>query len=409
MKHTLLKATAIIILLLFIQIDGRAQQLNEAIRLSHVARYADAEKVFSDLLAKDEGNTSILIAAGFNSAWNKDYKSAKERFTKAQKLEPANIDASKGLAYTYLYKGDFQNALKAFNSLSSGNPSSVEYQMSAGLAYMNMLKKKKAAEVFKQVLKLDPRNAEAANFIEQIRKEKGKIELSFLAGASGVDGNNKAGLRQVQLGYRINSENILYARYDNSLSLDNYFLLRNNFNANALVAGFYSRWHYRIGSKVEYSYRNLPGNVKQNLVQTEQVLFLPKNFQVKAGGSIITSNQSSREWNLMSGLSIPAGKKFKVEPFYYFIHRQADEHRVVMNISYKVKENADIAAGFFRGKEKSAKLNIDNTVSGMYAYSNFIISGPLSGTLLFRDEKDAEGRKAFTAAFGVKLLINTKR
>ncbi len=408
MKHTLRRSLGILLLISF-HFNLNAQQVNEAIRLSHVGRYDDAEKIFADLLSQDQNNTSVLIAAGFNSAWNKDYKSAKERFAKAQQLEPANIDAAKGLAYTYLYKGDFSKALKAFNSLSSGNPSSAEYQMSAGLAYMNMLKKKKAAYSFEKVLKLDRRNSEAANFIEQIRKEKGKIELSFLAGASGIDGNNKAGLRQVQLGYRINSENIVYARYDNSLALDNYFLLRNNFNTNALVAGFYSRWHHRIGTKVEYSYRNLPGDVKQNLVQMEQVLFLPKNFQVKAGGSIITSNQSPQEWNLMSGLSIPAGKKFKVEPFYYFIHRQADEHRVVMNISYKIKENADIAAGFFRGKEKSSKLNIDNTVSGMYAYSNFIISGPLSGTLLFRDEKDAEGRKAFTAAFGVKLLVNTRK
>jgi tetratricopeptide (TPR) repeat protein len=408
MKRTLCRSLGIL-LLLFFHFYVNAQQVNEAIQLSHVGRYDDAEKIFNDLLSKDNNNTGVLIAAGFNSAWNKDYKLAKERFTKAQQLEPSNIDAEKGLAYTYLYKGDFSKALKAFNSLSSGNPSSAEYQMSAGLAYMNMLKKKKATEAFKQVLKLDPANAEAAGFIEQLRKEKGKIELSFLAGASGVDGNNKAGLRQVQLGYRINSENMVYARYDNSLALDNYFLLRNNFNTNAIVAGFYSRWHYRIGSKVEYSYRNLPGNVKQNLVQTEQILFLPKNFQAKLGGSIITSNQSSQEWNLMSGLSIPAGKKLKVEPYYYFIHRQADEHRVVMNISYKIKENADIAAGFFRGKEKSAKLNIDNTVSGMYAYSNFIISGPLSGTLLFRNEKDAEGRKAFTAAFGAKLLINARK
>lgn len=408
MTNTLLRSLSVLLLLSF-HFSVNAQQVNEAVRLSHLGRYDDAEKIFTVLLAQDQNNTSFLIAAGFNSAWNKDYKLAKERFAKAQRLEPVNIDAAKGLAYTHLYKGDFPKALKAFNSLSAGNPSSAEYKMSEGLAYMNMLKKTKAAAAFAQVLKLDPRNTEAANFIDQIKKEKGKIELSFLAGASGVDGNNKAGLRQVQLGYRMNSENIMYARYDNSLALDNYFLLRNNFNTNALVAGFYSRWHYRIGSKFEYSYRNLPGNVKQNLVQTEQVLFLPKNFQVKLGGSIITSNQSEQEWNLMSGLSVPAGKKLRIEPFYYFIHRQADEHRVVMNISYKLKENADIAAGFFRGKEKSAKLNIDNNVSGMYAYSNFLISGPLSGTLLFRNEKDAEGRKAFTAAVGAKLLINTRK
>jgi tetratricopeptide (TPR) repeat protein len=407
MKKMPCKILAVIILFA-LSVHANAQSVQQAIQLSHSGNYNEAEEIFKKLLAKDANNISVLLAAGFNSAWNKNYAIAKNRFLKVKQLEPSNVDATKGLGYTYLYKGDFAKAANIFNDLSEANPTSEEYHMSLGLAYLNMLKKNKAQHEFEKVLKINSTNGEADDFINTIKKEKGKIELSALGGSTGIEGTNTIGLRQVQIGYQFNSENIVYARYDNSLGLDNFFLLKNNFNTNAIVGGFYSRWHYRVGSKFEYSYRNLPNNIRQQILQTEQVFFLPKNFQIKLGGFLVNTQQPIQEWTLMGGISIPVGKKLKVEPHYYFTNRVAKENRYLLNLSYRITDEFDVAIGVLRGKEKSIKGGIDHDVLGIYGYSNFKIMGPLSGVLLFRNEKETLGNNVFTAALGVKLIIATR-
>jgi tetratricopeptide (TPR) repeat protein len=408
MKKMPCKIIAVLILFA-LYLHTNAQSLQQGIQLSHSGNYNEAEEVFKKLLLKDANNISVLIAAGFNNAWNKNYTLAKKRFTKVKQLDPSNVDATKGLGYMYLYKGNFAKAASIFNNLSNTNPASEEYHISLGLAYLNMLKKNKAQKEFEKVLKINSTNGEADDFIGTIKNEKGKIEISALGGATGSGQTTKVGLRQIQVGYQFNSENIVYARYDNSLGLDNFFLLKNNFNTNAIVGGLYSRWHHRIGSKFEYSYRNLPENITQQILQTEQVIFLPKNFQIKLGGFFVNTQQPIQEWTLMGGLSVPVGKKLKVEPHYYYTDRGVKENRYLLNFSYKVQNDFDVAVGFMQGKEKIEKGNISRDILAIYGYSNFKISGPLSGTVLFRNEKDAFSNNVFTLALGAKLIIATTK
>jgi tetratricopeptide (TPR) repeat protein len=409
MKKSFTRLTGTVLLAL-IQMCLQAQTAADAVALSHAGKYAAAEKIFTVLIAADSRNTGLLIASGFNNAWNKEYAAAKQRFLKARELEPGNIDAEKGLAYTYLYEGSFAKAAAGFEKLLVTQPSLEEFHMAAGLAYMNWHKRNKAAAHFEKILQHNSKNEEAKQYLNEIKNNTGVLELASMAGLSGSGAQTKFGLRQLQLGYQVNSENLLYLRYDNSLSLDNYFLLKNNYNVNAVAGGVYSKWHRYIGSKFELGHRNLPEGIKQNLWQTEQVIFLPKNYVVKLGGSIITSNLFNKEWMAMMSFSVPVAEKVKVEPHYYFIKRLSAEHRVVLNTSYQFNPKNDIAFGMFLGTEKNTSLNTRNTVAGGFAYSNFYIKGPLYGTALVRYEKDAAaGRNAFITAAGIKLRILTKK
>jgi tetratricopeptide (TPR) repeat protein len=409
MKKSLTRLTGTVLLVL-IQMCLHAQNMEDAVALSHAGKYTAAEKIFEKLIAANSSNTGLLIASGFNNAWNKDYEAARQRFLKAQQLEPGNVDAAKGLAYTYLYQGSFSKAAPRFEQLILQQPASEEFHMAAGLAYLNMHKRSKAAAHFEKILQLNNKNEEAKQYLHEIKTSTGVLEVASMAGLSSSAGQQKFGLRQLQLGYQVNPENLVYVRYDNSLSLDNYFLLKNNYNVNALGAGVYSKWNKYIGSKLEYGYRNLPEGIKQHLWQTEQVIFLPQNYILKLGGSIITSNVFKNEWMAMTSLSVPVTEKIKIEPHYYFIKRQATEHRVVLNTSYQFNPKNDIAFGMFLGSEKNVVLDTRNTVAGGFAYSNFFIKGPLSGTALIRYEKDAAaGRNGFITAAGIKLRINTKK
>jgi tetratricopeptide (TPR) repeat protein len=397
------------LLLVLSQFSLKAQNFDDAVTLSHSGKYYMAEKIFIKLISEDKKNTSLLVASGFNNAWSKEYDAARARFLKALQLEPANTDAAKGLAYTYLYEGNYTAAINAFKKLSDANPAAEEFHFALGQAYMNLQKKNKGYAEFKRVLEINPANEEAMEYIADIKSEKGILELSAMAGFSGSGGNNKFGLRQIQALYRFNSQVFAYARYDNSLALDNYFFLKNNLNTNAFIGGLYTRWHKQIGSKVEYGYRNLPEGIKQNIYQTEQVIFLPKNFVIRVGGSLITSNQPQKDWMVMGSASLPLTGKIKIEPHYYFIHRLANEHRVLLNGSYNFSDKTDVGIGAFNGWEKNTKLNINNTVSGIYGYANIFIKDPLSGTLLGRYEKDATGRNSFIAAGGLKITLDTKK
>jgi tetratricopeptide (TPR) repeat protein len=400
---------AFVLALTLMQLHVKAQNFDDAVALSHSGKYYMAEKIFIKLISEDKKNTSLLVASGFNNAWSKEYDAARARFLKALQLEPANTDAAKGLAYTYLYEGNYTAAVNAFKKLSDANPAAEEFHFALGQAYMNLQKKNKGYAEFKRVLEINPANEEAMEYIADIKSEKGILELSAMAGFSGSGGNNKFGLRQIQALYRFNSQIFAYARYDNSLALDNYFFLKNNLNTNAFIGGLYTRWHKQIGSKVEYGYRNLPEGIKQNIYQTEQVIFLPKNFVIKVGGSLITSNQPQKDWMVMGSASLPLTGKIKIEPHYYFIHRLANEHRVLLNGSYNFSDKTDVGIGAFNGWEKNTKLNINNTASGIYGYANIFIKGPLLGTLLGRYEKDATGRNSFIAAGGLKITLDTKK
>lgn len=408
MKKQLLKP-GLIFLFVFLQIQLKAQNFADAIGLSHAGRYGEAEQIFSKLIGNDEKNTSLLIASGFNNAWNKDYAAAKRRFQRALELEPSNTDAAKGLAYTYLYKGDFTKAARAFERLSAAHFNTEEFHFALGLSYMNLQKESKADVQFRKVLEINKTSAEAGKRINEIRSGRGLIELSAMGGLSGADGESQFGLRQVQAGYHISHQTFIYARYDNSLAQDNYFFLKSKFNSNAFIGGVYTRWHYRVGSKFEYMYRSLPGKIQQHIYQTEQVIFLPKNFAFKFGGSVVNTTRQQNEWMLMSGLSVPAGKKIQIEPYYYYMKRLTREHRMLLNVSYHFNPKNDIAVGIFNGSEKNNKANINHDVFGIYAYSNFLIAGPLSGIILTRYEKDAFDRKFFIAAAGLKLTLDTKK
>ena len=91
-------------LLVVIQLQVNAQTAENAIRLSQIGKYDEAEINFTALLHKDENNIGLLIASGFNNAWNKKFTSAQKRFKRVLQLEPNNTDAAKGMAYTFLYK-----------------------------------------------------------------------------------------------------------------------------------------------------------------------------------------------------------------------------------------------------------------------------------------------------------------
>jgi tetratricopeptide (TPR) repeat protein len=409
MKKYIIHVIMILIITLA-QLPLWAQNPEDAIRLSHAGKYDEAEKIFSKLIMADGKNTGLLVASGFNNAWGKKYSAAKKRFQQALQLEPENPDAAKGLAYTYLYNGEFTKAANAFSVLSAANFSNEEYHFALGLAYMNLQKKNKASLEFEKALSINKSNTEAEKFITEIKAGKKILEFSVLGGLSNYEDKNKFGLRQIQAGYHVNDEVSIYARYDNSLTQENYFFIKNNFNSTAFLGGVYTRWHQQLGSKFEYSYRSLPGKLSQHIFQTEQTVFLPKNYAVKLGGSLLTSNQpQQKEWMLMGSVAVPVGKKIKIEPYYYFLHREYNEHRLLLNLNYNFSAKTDIALGAFNGTEKNTKTNVKTNVLGLYAYSNFLITQPLSGMLMARYEKDAFDRKAFIIVCGLKIRLDTKR
>lgn len=403
-----MKNTFVFVLLMVCLQRTAAQTLQDGIQASHQGKYYRAEAIFRDLLSKDKKNISLLLASGFNNAWNKEYKVAKERFKKVLELQPANKDAKKGMAYVYLYEGSYVKAASAFENMLAANPSSQEYRMALALSYMNLQKKGKALHEFEKILQLNPAHQEAQKYIQEIKAGRGIIELSALAGNTIINDQSRFGFRQLQAAVHINSENFVYLRYDNALSLDNYFLLKTNEKNAGYFGGIYSRWHQRIGSKFEFGTRNLGEKGPQQIFQTEQLLFLPKNFIAKMGGSYVTGAQQPAEWMLMGGVSAPLNKKISIEPNYFFIQRQAREQRVLISAKYMFNPRADFGIGIYNGRERLSKTNVLNKTNGVYSFVNFPIFGPLKGTANARYEKDALGQNVFIAAAGIKISFNKK-
>ena len=104
---------------------------------------------------------------GGNSRWD----SPQEKLSKPQKVQ-----AEYETGYRYLKAGEYQKAIKSFESVLKGNPSHALAYSNMGYSYRKLKQYDKAVALYGKALMLDPKLAEAHEYLGEAYLEMGNIE-----------------------------------------------------------------------------------------------------------------------------------------------------------------------------------------------------------------------------------------
>jgi tetratricopeptide (TPR) repeat protein len=102
-----------------------------------------------------------------SSRWD----SPQEKPTKPQKVQ-----TEYETGYRYLKAGEYQKAIKSFESVLKENPSHALAYSNMGYSYRKLKQYDKAIELYGKALMLDPKLAEAHEYMGEAYLEMGKID-----------------------------------------------------------------------------------------------------------------------------------------------------------------------------------------------------------------------------------------
>jgi Flp pilus assembly protein TadD len=286
-------------------------RLGYATALSWQGKYQQAEVQFASVLEQQPDNLEALIGRGYNFAWNKQFDLAEQQFRQAAELAPDNIGAQKGLGFTYLWSGRPAEALEVFEPLEPIVPDDAELHAAIGQAHLDLNHLDDAEESFQQALILAPGRPDAAGGLALIKGQKKTFDLIAWVGDTSNDGGS--GLRELIAGYWFSQDTRLWARYDNSLSLDNPSLARSGEKAETYYLGAFTSIHEHWRGVVELGTRDLPDNADQQVYKLEIINFSDRNV-FKLGGQVSPHSDDFTDKLIYGTYGFPVSDNWRLEP-----------------------------------------------------------------------------------------------
>lgn len=381
--------------------------LLRAHNLSWGRQYGKAIEAFQAVLQQHPANVEALAGLAYTYSWSGAHGRAALTFRQALEVDPANADARKGLGYAYMAARDAQQAIQVFEGLAGDFPEAVEFHNALGQARLMAGKVKAAQQSFEKALSIDPSNVEAQRLLAGSRAQGAALELDVWGGYSKVEEESRTGLRLVQANYRINSRYSVFARFDNTLSLDNLDFVNRNANASSLWGGALADWNGRLATRLEYGARFFPERHTQQQARLEQVFFLHNGLSLRLGGFAAFSGDFPTEWFGYAGAYIPLAPNLGLEPAYYYGKdgfNSATQQRAVLAAKLRLPQGPEFTLGGFIGKADIGLEGVPEDISGGYLLALLPVNDWLWGQLAVNHEKGNFASSTVVAA-GLKLRI----
>jgi Flp pilus assembly protein TadD len=378
-------------------------------------KYDSAATEFLEVLKYRPDDARALGGLGFNYAWAGLYEQARRTFNRLSKVQPMNVEAEKGLAYTALYSGDSEDAIARFTALAIKYPDSKEYWIALGEADMNAKRTRSAKLAFRQARLIDPADAGIRTLLLSTRKAGAFAEVDAWGGYSSVDGDTRLGMRFIQVTVQAAEKLRVYAKYDNSLSLDNRFFIQADRFSDAWFAGGVYDWNKSLTTKLEYGYRNLTGNTSQQLISFDQVFFVHHHSAYglqswHVGGLAGIGSGVPNEYLIYGGPYIALSRRWALEPNYYYSvnsFQDLQQHRFQGAAKYMAPSGLEINGGAYWSTNVvgSSKYppNHDK-VYGVYVFALYPFSNRFTGQVSWRQETGTGATSSISSiAAGLKV------
>ncbi len=124
-------------------------------------RYEEARDLYFQLSEENSWNVDYLLWVATLSDWLKDSVTATQFYDRTLALEPLNVEALVGKAYSLMRQQDFQTALEPLSLARLVAPNNTDVLLALARAHYYQGDAQSAREYVDQVLGLDPENQEA--------------------------------------------------------------------------------------------------------------------------------------------------------------------------------------------------------------------------------------------------------
>jgi|SaaInlStandDraft_4_1057021.scaffolds.fasta_scaffold01170_2 tetratricopeptide (TPR) repeat protein len=290
-------------------------QLGYATAQSWQGHHEVAQDQFRQVLKQQPDNLDALIGLGYDFAWSRQFKEAESQFNKVLVIVPDNVSAQKGLAFSSLWNEQPQKALDIFQSLEKQHPNDAEIFAAEGQALLALNNKEEATIAFQRALIITPGRPDAIDGLATINKNKKTFDFVAWAGDSSNGGDS--GLREVIVGYWIKDDLRIWARYDNSLSLDNPALVRSGEKAETYYLGVLSHIHQDWQANLEIGNRDLPNDADQQIYKLEGIKINKQQQVFKLGVQLSPHSENYTDKLIYSAYGFPVSDKWRLEPSLY--------------------------------------------------------------------------------------------
>ncbi len=200
----------------------------------------------------------------------------------------------------------------------------------------------------------------------------------------------------------------LFARYENTLSLDNLALIRANRRVPTYRGGALLDWGGRFTTVVDAGRRTLPGQVGQTLLGAVQVLYLANGTALKAGGWIGPRDDHRTEWLAHAGVNLRAGSRLRLEPTLFFARSGiAGERqwRALLAGEGRLDSRFTLGGGIAAGRNHSLDPRLTGTSGDAYLRVTASLGGLQAVHLLLRHETAPGASDLTTVAAGLSLGV----
>ena len=258
---------------------------------------------------------------------------------------------------------------------------------------------------------------EAANGVDVLLAEQRSnknqaeklLEVDFWGGYSLLGTENKLGFRLAQVFFQMSPKIAVFARYDNSLSLDNIDFVVQKKGSGALWGGSMVNWNNKMATKVEIGQRFFSDKAHQQLFRLEQI-FYGKSFSMRVGGFLGLSSELQTEWHTYSGFNIPINKQFALEPTIFYSKNKTDvqaQFRTLLGGKFHHPSGFELSIGAFYGQANIVLENGNTSIFGGYLVSLIPINNRLKAQIAINRENGLFNNLT-TIGIGLKAKLSVK-
>lgn len=220
--------------------------------------------------------------------------------------------------------------------------------------------------------------------------------------------SGEIGLRSAELAFWPTAAVRVFARYDNTLSLDNLALLQAGRRIPTWHGGAQLDWNARFTTVLDAGHRTLPGGISQTMIGGEQVVFVNHGAVVKAGGWVGPRSDQRTEWLAHAAINVPVGARTRVEPTLFFARSGvANDHqwRALLAGETRLTSRVLLGGGVAAGRNTSIDSRFTGAANSAYARITATVSGQQRVHLLLNRESAAGANSLTTIAAGFSLQV----
>ncbi len=286
-------------------------------------RYEEARDLYIQLSEQSSWNVDYLLWVATLSDWLKDSVTATQFYDRALALEPLNVEALVGKAYSLMRQQEFQTALEPLSMARLIAPNNADVLLALARAHYYKGDAQAARGYVDQVLNLDPENQEAEQLTALFARPR-PLEVRFGYGNDRYSSVSPSQMGSLSVGY---------------------------VGERSRISGHYERWH-EFDEKVDL------GGLSFNQ-RFENGLWLRGDAMLAAGATVSAQEDytAGMAWSLPGGLVMGAD--------YRYLRFPSDKtHVVAPLLEYYFETPIWIRAMFFKSwTEFEPTAMVDNNES----------------------------------------------